>query len=145
MKFRNAETFEVNGKTFVVHLYSASQALDVISDLSPILGAAADSEDIPDFPDLSESPTSGVTSRILREVRAAGGTDLVIRLLSQTYYEDQPIDSRARFDAVFPGVSGLVDAAKVLYHTLRIQFRPLLDALPGDLLRGLTNLTGTQS
>ena len=136
-----ATSIIVGGRTFISHLYSSSQALDLLLMLGEALsGALSKLLDRPvtaDMSDLAEAvdelrdqvPTTGAMLSLFGSLRKTGGADLVVQVLSTTWIGDRPIDSRKRFDEVFVGPAGLVDAAHLTWRVLVYQLSPLWDGV----------------
>lgn len=138
-----ATVLRINGRAFTTQLYSASEALDILvtvgevlaEPLGRLLGREVDrepgalSEAFGELQDLGAKLDGAAFLSLFQAVRKVGGTDLVVRLLSTTFHADRPINSRERFDDVFTGAAGLVDAALLLKEVVKFQSAPLLDAL----------------
>ena len=136
-----ATSIIVGGRTFISHLYSSSQALDLLLMLGEALsGALSKLLDRPvtaDMSDLAEAvdelrdqvPTTGAMLSLFGSLRKTGGADLVVQVLSTTYFEDRAIDSRKRFDEVFRGPSELLDAANLTWRVLVYQLSPLWEGV----------------
>ena len=140
MNAKPAETFTIGDQTFVVHLYTASQAFDVLLALGEALSGplsrilnrkvSGDLSDLASAMDeLDQEMTAGAMLALFGSIRSSGGMGLVCTILQTTYYQDKPINTRERFDEVFQGPGALIDAARVLWHVLRFQMSPLLAAL----------------
>jgi len=140
---KSATAIDVGERTYITHLYSSSQAFDLLLSLGDVLAgplsALLDREVSGDMSDIvsaveellskSSGVTVGAALKLFGAIRKAGGTDLVVQVLRTTYYEDRAIDSRKRFDEVFHGPAGLVDAAQLTGRVLVYQLGPLWDAL----------------
>lgn len=160
MSQKSAITLTIGGRAFISHLYSSSQAFEILLTLGEVLaGPLSKLLDREVSSDLSEiasavdelqdkAPTVGAVLGLFGSLRKTGGADLVVQILKTTYFEDRAIDSRKRFDEVFQGPAGLVDAAQLTWRVLVYQLGPLWDALR-PLLSGvqggaLTDLWGTR-
>lgn len=141
MSQKSAITLTIGGRAFISHLYSSSQALEILLTLGEVLSGPLsrllDREVSSDLSELAsavdelqdKAPTTGAILSLFGSLRKVGGVDLVVAVLQSTYYEDRPIDSRKRFDEVFVGPAGLVDAAQLVWRVLVYQLSPLWDAL----------------
>ena len=136
-----AVSFRIGEHDFVTHMYSASQALDILLSLGDVIAVPLSKmlgKDVTgDLNEISAAvgeiqnkdiDMSAMLS-VFGAIRKAGGVSLVVSLLQTTYHEDQPIDSVKRFDQVFHGSAGLVVAAQLLWRVLVYQLSPLLTEL----------------
>jgi len=136
----SATTISVNDRAFVVHLYSSSQALDVLLTIGEVLAGplskVLDREVNTDLGALSEAvgqlqgqePPLEAIPHLITSLRSSGGTRIALEVLQTTYYEDRLIDSVRRLDQVFEGPLGVVQLIRLCWKVLVYQFGPLLNA-----------------
>lgn len=138
---KSATTIPVGERTFVCHLYSSSQALEILLTLGEVIAVplgkilgrkvSADMDELAAAVDDLQDEELNTASLLglFGAIRKVGGMDRVVAILQTTYFEDRAIDSRKRFDEVFAGPAGLLDAARLLWRVLVYQLSPLWDGL----------------
>lgn len=149
-----ATTIPIRDRVFICHLYSASQALEILlllgevaaGPLGRLLNRRVDADMVSVIRALDEvaegDPSPLQILQLFGAVRRIGGVDLMVAILQTTYINDQQINSRKAFDVAFSGPGGLVDAALLLVKVLRYQFRPLWGALRPLLSEGQAGALG---
>ena len=140
-KQKSATTITVGDREFVSHLYSASQALDLLlllgevlaEPLSKILDQKISADLTGILEALSELRNQDLLASLIPplvgSIRRVGGSDVLIQILATTWYEDAPISTRKRLDEVFGGPAGAIDAVRLTKEVLVYQLGPLSAAL----------------
>ena len=135
-----SEVFRVNNRVFISHSYPVGYAIDLLATLARALAAPLTAmfgfevkgtlEGVAQAMPALKDADAGRLLELLPAFESAGGSRLIVKVLAYTRFEDQPIDSVERLNAVFgePG-EGLLDALTLCWEVLVWNLAPLVRAI----------------